>query len=82
MTELGVRSSFSNSLFSLHCFCPTLCLVLPGVLTLGTVWGLMQAQDKVTMMMMMTTMMMTMIAIVLLGWKPSPLVSQKPQWAL
>lgn len=43
MAGLGVRSSLSNSLFPLHCLCPTLCLALPEVLTLGTVWGLMQA---------------------------------------
>lgn len=72
MTELGGRSSFSNSLFSLHCLCPTLCLALHGVPTLGTVWGLMEAQEKVMMMM---------IAVVLLNWKCSPLTSQKPQRA-
>jgi hypothetical protein len=71
MTELGGRSSFSNSLFSLNCLCPTLCLALPGFPTLGTVWGLMEAQEKVMMM----------IAVVLLSWKCSPLTSQKPQRA-
>lgn len=69
MTELGGRSSFSNRLFTLQCLCPTLCLALPEVLTLGTMWGLVLAQDKVIMTMM------TVIAIVLLSWKCSLLTS-------
>lgn len=52
MIELGGRSSFSNSLVSLCCSDQLCVWPFLGSLTLGTVWGLMQAHDKNDDMMM------------------------------
>lgn len=52
MIELGGRSSFGNSLVSLCCSDQLCVWPFLGSLTLGTVWGLMQAHDKNDDMMM------------------------------